>query len=469
LRDARNPTTTITPPRTPAQTLNPTRTSPTSSAGDGVFTGSVSADPTAASFGFKYASSYGNHGLSQRYAGPTTTGQSYGTGVAIQASDTRQKVYSLVEAHPNVGVGGVRGAFPAASRTISAGSSTPNYLGPYYIVRRTSDGRIDTTFGDNGYVGVFGNSADSSYKFTSLCIDPGTGKIVLVGQQTTSSGPVGVVERLLQPTSGSGTASLDTSFNSSGSTPGAVTISTPNGNNNPTLYGCSVVDEGAGHGGAILVGGVDDAASSSLVLAAKISSSGGYDTIFGSNGVVEYPVQSVDGSGTSAQITNVSLSGAHSDFPDVVLSGFSFTKGTKAGSSAQATALTVAIEDRTGALDTNFNSTGQLINPKYGEAVLARVKTTHVGKKGGAATDLYIVYGTVGTAAAAFVDYPIAGGVPDTANPTKTKTGTFTVPNDFASMQGYTFNSRGRIVVSGVTGANAEMLTEIRGSSALGY
>jgi hypothetical protein len=43
------------------------------------------------------------------------------------------------------------------------------------------------------------------------------------------------------------------------------------------------------------------------------------------------------------------------------------------------------------------------------------------------------------------------------------------VPNDFASMQGYTFNSSGRIVVSGDTGANAEMLSEIRGSSALGY
>jgi hypothetical protein len=54
-------------------------------------------------------------------------------------------------------------------------------------------------------------------------------------------------------------------------------------------------------------------------------------------------------------------------------------------------------------------------------------------------------------------------------NPTATKTGTFTVPNDFASMQGYTFNSSGRIVVSGDTSANAETLTEIRGSSALGY
>jgi hypothetical protein len=434
-----------------------------------VCAGSASADTTAASFGFKYDSSYGRDGPSRPYAGPTTTGQSYGTGVAIEASDAGQKVYSLVEANPNVGMGGCRGCFPATSRTISPSSTTAGYLGPYYIVRRTSDGKIDTTFGDNGYVSAFNNSIENSYKFTSLCIDPGSGNIVIVGQETTSNGPVGVVERLISPTRGSGTASLDTSFNPSGTTSGIVTIATPNGNNSPTLYGCSVVGEGAGHSGAILVGGVDSGASSSLVLAAKISSSGGYDTMFGTNGVVEYPVNSVDGSGTSAEVTNVSLSGAHSDFPDVILSGFSFTKGTKAGSSAQASAMTVALKDRTGGLDTTFNGTGELINPNYGEAVLARVKSTHVGNNGGTATDLYIVYGTVGTDAAAFVDYPITGGVPDTANPATTKSGTFTVPNDFASMQGYTFNSSGRIVVSGDTSANAEMLTEIRGSRALGH
>jgi hypothetical protein len=434
-----------------------------------VFTVSASADTTAASFGFNYDNNYGNNGLSQPYAGSTTTGQSYGTGVAIQATDPSQKVYSLVEANPNVGMGGCRGCFPASSRTISPSSTTASYMGPYSIVRRTSDGKIDSTFGNHGYINAFTTSTDSNSKFTNLCIDPGTGNIVVVGQETTSTGPVGLIERLIPPASGSGTASLDTSFNPSGTTPGTVTIATPNGNNSPTLYGCSVVDEGAGHSGAILAGGVDTGASSGLVLAAKISSFGGYDTMFGTNGVVEYPVNSVNGSGTSAEITNVSLSGAHSNFPDVILSGFSFTKGTKAGSSAQATALTVALRDRNGALDTTFNGTGELINPNYGEAVLARVNSTHVGKNGGTATDLYIVYGTVGTHAAAFVDYPITGGVPDTANPTTTNTGTFIVPNDSAPMQGYTFNSSGRIVVTGDTSANAEMLTEIRGSSALRY
>jgi hypothetical protein len=429
----------------------------------------VAASADTANFGFSYDNGYGDHGLSQPYAGPTSTGQSSGTGVAIQASDAGQQVYSLVEANPNVGVGGCRGCFPASSRTISPDPTTGAYLGPYYLVRRTRDGRIDTTFGAGGYVSAFGNSTDSDYKFTSLCIDPGTGDIVVVGQETTSTGPVGVVERLTPPAHGSGTAGLDTRFDPGGGMPGVVTIATPDGNDSPTLYGCSVVDEGAGHSGAIIVSGVDGGVSSDLVLAAKLSSSGGYDTLFGTNGVVEYPVDSVDGSGPSAEIVNVNLSGAHTDFPDVILSGFSFTKGTKGGSSAQAMALTVALKDRTGALDTGFNGTGELINPGYGEAVLARVGSTHVGDRGGTASDLYVVYGTAGTDAAAFVDYPISAGVPDITGPTGTKTGTFTVPEDFAAMQGYTFDSRGRIVVSGDTTANAETLTEIRGSRALGY
>jgi hypothetical protein len=419
-------------------------------------------------FKFEYASAYGENGLSQPFAGPTTTGQSYGTGVAINPSDRSQKVYTLVEANPNVGVGGPRGAFPASSRTIPP-SSAAGYLGPYYIVRRTRDGAIDATFGANGYVSDFATSADASYKFTSLCLDPGTGNIVIVGQEVTSNGAVGVVERLIPPASGSGAATLDTSFNAGGPTPGIVTIATPNGNNSPTLYGCSVVNEGDGHSGTIFVGGVDDAASSSLLLVGKIGGFGSFDGSFGMNGIVEYPVNSVDGSGLSASITNVSLSGAHSDFPDVILSGFSFSKGTKAGSAAKAAALIVAVQDSTGALDTNFNGTGQLINPNYGEAVLARVESIHDGSDGGTARDLYVVYGTAGTYVSAFVDYPITGGVADIANPATSQIGAFTVPGDFASMQGFTFDARGQILVSGNTSSNNEMLTVIGGSRALGY
>jgi len=79
------------------------------------------------------------------------------------------------------------------------------------------------------------------------------------------------------------------------------------------------------------------------------------------------------------------------------------------------------------------------------------------------------VYGTASTYASAFVDYPITGGVANIANPTTTQTGTFTVPSDIASMQGFTFNSRGQILVSGDTSSNQEMLTVIGGSRTLGY
>jgi len=90
------------------------------------------------------------------------------------------------------------------------------------------------------------------------------------------------------------------------------------------------------------------------------------------------------------------------------------------------------------------HETGEPINPKYGEAVLGRVHSSHDGSNGGTASDLSIAYGTAGTYASAFVDYPMSGGVPDIANPTTTQTGTFTVPSDFASMQGFTLDSRGR-------------------------
>lgn len=418
---------------------------------------------TAAAFGFDYVGSYGSGGLSQPYSGPTTTGQSYGTGVAVDAADPSQKVYTLVEANPNVGVGGCRGCFPASSRTI-APSTASGYLGPYYVVRRTGDGAIDTAFGANGYVSAFPTSGDSTYKFTSLCIDPGTGDIVVVGQESTSAGPVGVVERLRPPADGSGTAELDSTFNAGGTTPGVVTIATPNGNNAPTLYGCAVSGSGKGKSGTIYVGGVDDAASSSLVVSAKIKGNGRLDSSFGTGGIAESPVISVNGSGQSAEVTNVSISGGPSDVPDLILSGFSFAKGTKDGPAAKATAMTVAVNDRTGALDTNLNGSGELINSAYGEAVFGRITSTH-----GKATDMYVVYGTAGTHATAFVDYPVTAAVPDTSNPATSQTGTFTVPADFASAQGYTVNSRGQILISGNTTSNVETLTTITGSQALGH
>jgi hypothetical protein len=72
-------------------------------------------------------------------------------------------------------VGGCRGCFPASSGTTAPSSTSPSYLGPYYIVRRTTNGAIDTAFGAKGYVKTLNGSDDTNDKFTSLCIVPGSG------------------------------------------------------------------------------------------------------------------------------------------------------------------------------------------------------------------------------------------------------------------------------------------------------
>jgi hypothetical protein len=414
----------------------------------------------ATGFLFSYVSTWGSSGLSHPYAGPTSTGQSYGSGLAISSSDDSQKIYTLVEANANVGVGGCRGCFPASSRTVPPNPATAAYLGPYYIVRRTSSGAIDTTFGANGYVDTFNASDTSGYQFTSLCVDPGTDDIIVIGQTSASGTAEGVVERLKQPRRGSGTATLDTSFNAAGPTPGVVTLATPGGKNNPLLYSCAVSNQGVGHRGTVYVGGIDDATSSSLVLAAKITGAGSLDASFGSSGIAEFTMNSVN---PSAEVTNVSINGQQSNFPDLILAGYTLTKGTRAGTAAQPAAMVVAVNRCTGTLDTNFNGTGQLINSNYGEALLGRI-----ANRGGTATDLYVLYATSNTYNADFVDYAITGVVPDTSSRTS-QTGTFSVPSDFASAQGYTLNSGGRIVVSGNTSSSGELLTEIGGSSVLGY
>ena len=57
-------------------------------------TGPAKAGSASENFKFEYDSVYGDNGLSQPYVGPTTTGQSYGTGVAINPSDPHQKAYT---------------------------------------------------------------------------------------------------------------------------------------------------------------------------------------------------------------------------------------------------------------------------------------------------------------------------------------------------------------------------------------
>src|SRR5882757_2541787 len=67
----------------------------------------------AATFVFSFVAGYGSGGLSQPFAGTTSTGHSYARASDISQSDTNQAVYSLVQANPDGGSG---------------------YQGPYYMV-----------------------------------------------------------------------------------------------------------------------------------------------------------------------------------------------------------------------------------------------------------------------------------------------------------------------------------------------
>ena len=134
--------------------------------------------------------------------------------MAINASDPSQKVYTLAQANPDI----VAGRCGKPSRQAAARYRPAPPLPAAVLQRAPHCRRRDRHhIRARGYVSVFTTSSDTTYTFTSLCLDPGTGNIVIVGQEKTANGPVGVVERLIPPARGSGTAALDTSFNPSSS------------------------------------------------------------------------------------------------------------------------------------------------------------------------------------------------------------------------------------------------------------
>jgi hypothetical protein len=76
--------------------------------------------------------------------------------------------------------------------------------------------------------------------------------------------------------------------------------------------------------------------------------------------------------------------------------------------------------------------------------------------------------GTAGTYAAAFVDYPLVEESRTPPRPRRARR-TPSASADFASAQGGTFNSAGRILFSRNTSSHTEMLTAIGGFSSVGY
>lgn len=402
----------------------------------------------AATFSFSDVNSFGIDGLSQPFAGATSSGQSYARGVSISESDTSQNIYSLVQASPD---------------------GTSGYQGPYYIVRRLSNGNIDTSFGASGYVISFPQSSNSSYQFSGLCIDPGTSNLVVVGNANNGSNTA-VVERLLPPAAGSGTAAADTSFGNSG----VVTVTPAGGNSNPEFKSCSVSNDGAGNNGEIYAFGDDDAypqtctgncsASSGLLLVAKIGGDGSMKTSFGSDGITEITVSS-GGTSLIPEASNFAGNGNQSSFADIIIAGDAYPSGNENGQVAMA----VALDRCSGALDNNFNGTGELVDPSYDGSSYSTALIGRITQSGGAADNLYLLFGTAnnGTYTGDFVQFPITGAVPDTSSPT-TQPGTISFPGGFQPNR-YTSNASGQIVFAGDTSSNAELLAELGGSGAIGY
>jgi len=399
----------------------------------------------ALTFTFSYVTSYGTNGESAPYAGPSATGQSYARDAAISRSDTNQHVYSLVQENTS--------------------NSTGGYQGPYHIVRRNSDGSIDTTFGSNGYLSTFPNSANTSYQFNSLCVDPGTGYIVVAGSTNTGGNTPtneAVVERLV---AGAGTASYDSSFANAG----MATFTLPNGNNNPNPDRCEVSNKGSGSNGAIGVVGEDNvypstctgncAATSGMLFVAKLNGNGSMNSGFGSGGVAEYSLPG----GLVPEVSGLAGNANQSTVPDE----FIFGDGYPSGNSSAVQATIVAVDRCNGSLDTHFNSTGTLVNPSYASssnAVLGRLTDDGNGN----ASNLYALFVNTSNLSGVFAQYPITGAVPNTSSPATTS-GTITFPSGFTPRGGAVLNASGQGVVSGNSTASAEVLAEVGGTTAIGY
>ncbi|MGW3627380.1 hypothetical protein [Streptomyces sp. NPDC000880] len=113
---------------------------------------------------------------------------------------------------------------------------------------------------------------------------------------------------------------------------------------------------------------------------------------------------------------------------------------------AKATAMVVAVNNRTGELDTNFNGTGELINSDYGVALTGRIAAVAAPR-----TICPSCTERPAPTPPPSSTTPITGSAPDIPHPRTSQTGTFSVPSDFASAQGYTINCSGQLLISGNT------------------
>jgi PASTA domain len=230
----------------------------------------------------------------------------------------------------------------AANAVDEGDSSNTTYtlLSAPSIVRRTSTGAIDTSFGAEGYATSFENSANVFDQFLALCIDPVTHYLVVVG---TSPSPIENFVERLQPPDASGAAALDTTFNAQGATPGVVVLETVYFGGN---IGCHVTPEES-----IFIAGPNGAAVAGMTLV-KLNADGTPDTTFGSGGVsgLQPP------NGEVWEGATIEDNSAQSTVPDILILGDTYPMQN----SSATTAAVIAIDRCTGAPDQNFNGDGFL-------------------------------------------------------------------------------------------------------------
>jgi PASTA domain len=273
--------------------------------------------------------------------------------LAVVAALTAGIAYAAFNTHwfdvlTSYGTNGVSAPTSQANLTVAnavdrgdASNTTYTLLGsPVSIVRRTSTGAVDTSFGAAGYATSFENSTNAADQFLALCIDPVTHYLVVVG--TSPGSAENFVERL-QPPDASGMAALDTSFNAQGTTPGVLVLETVSFSGD---IGCKVTTEES-----ILVAAPDGAVVAGMALL-KITPQGSLDTTFGSGGVIDVSPPN----GQVWEGAGIEGNSSQSVVPDILIAGDTYPPGD----SSARTAAVIAVDRCSGALDKNFNGNGFL-------------------------------------------------------------------------------------------------------------
>ena len=350
------------------------------------------------------------------------------------------------------------------------------YNGPYGLAAWTATGSLDATFGGSGYItsttptNILTNSA---WQFKAMCVDPVTDDIVIAGDVIGTGNSIPsqwVVARITPGTSGAAGA-LDTTFNPTGATPGVAVITTQSATGtNANLSNCRVL----GGRGILLVGTdqnlyVSGTDTSNKLAVYKVNAAGALATGsgFGTSGVVEFTV--TDGT-TTLVVDGVSSHGGGSG--DIYIGGT-----TALGTTAAA--WMVALNATTGALDTNFNTTGMLLNPSfsgttYASYIAARPISQPPGVLPGVvAGDIGLILGSSGTSPSVrgvVVPYPTSVSQPATTPLYDFGSQSVTtLPSNVTKIKGLFINNDGHIDTLADLSTNTVAIGQTLGDPSLGY